>query len=140
MHQLFDVVDRLGSLAASSKAYRRLPDWISEPKSLRRFTLGGGLDKSELTRLPDELERLTSLQFLELFALQVAVLPTLAQLTSLKGLAVSFCSRLQEVPALPVGTLQTLIVEDCGSIQRLPPTSTLMGLQKLSDSWIGSNS
>mmetsp|Transcript_69337 Transcript_69337/g.101599 ORF Transcript_69337/g.101599 Transcript_69337/m.101599 type:complete len:743 (+) Transcript_69337:509-2737(+) len=121
----------LTDLAASSKAYRRLPDWISELKNLKRFTLGGP-DESEFTRLPDELGRLVSLQFLELCALHnVAVLPTLERLTSLKGLAVSFCDQLQELPALPVGTLQTLMVENCDNMQRLPPISTLMGLQKL---------
>jgi internalin A len=94
------------------------------------------LDLSHLnyvTQLPRELERLTSLQKLNLSGcVQLSDLRPLARLSSLQTLNLSGCERLSDLgPLAKLNSLQTLHLFGCAQLNDLTPLAALSSLRTL---------
>jgi internalin A len=86
-----------------------------------------------LTRLPQEVERLTSLQALNLFECEQLSgdLSPLAGLTSLQPLILSRHLSGDLAPLANLTALQTLDLSGCDQLSDLSPLTTLTSLQSL---------
>jgi internalin A len=114
--------------------------WLDRlPRELERLTSLQQLDLSECSQLSDFslLANLTSLQELHLSGCsQLSDFSPLANLTSLQGLNLSGCSQLSDLsPLANLTSLQGLNLYECRRLSDLLPLANLTSLQHLNLSW-----
>ncbi|CAN4116494.1 unnamed protein product [Withania somnifera] len=106
-----------------------LPPSIASLCSLEElFLASNNLSEADI---PCEIGRLSSLKSIDLSRNNFYTLPfSLLQLSNLSELSLRGCKHLQELPELPLN-VETINLEDCTSIQKLPNLCQLSELEEL---------